>query len=729
MTVEFRYCIFQNKNNGYTVSKYRNVENGRTVTCVGFSLPSGKGRYNFDTELINTKYGPTEKVLHYEDHVGSEEEDVLAYLSSGAIKGVGRKTAKKIFDRFGASSLEILEKDPRRLLEIKGLSGKIVENAEKAFAEKRGFAEASRLLAMCRVSPGLALKICRHLGPEGYAKISANPYILTKYRGTDFHDVDTAALGLGFGEACPERINAAARHVLIRDMDLGNTCMELHEFADALIGVLDTDKVTRMEINEIVINLIKNRKVRYRRRSDGRTKREYIYTPEAYEAEEGIVKNISRLLSRRKKAPKGIEMMINKYAGGMQLDKTQRESIKIGTTEPLFIITGGPGTGKTTITRIIAQTHNEAAGKSSTVFLAPTGRAARRITESTGFEAQTIHSRIGIGVSDEGMLRCARPEHGRERITDSLVLVDESSMIDLWVMDDLLASLDNCSIGFIGDADQLPSVGCGSVLRDMIASKRIPYIQLDHIHRQADEAMNICLNAKAVREGRTDLTQGGDFFIFEESGMEETEEKMLSLYMQDIERYGIDNVKCLCPFKKNPSGAYSLNTKIQEEVNHSTSKGVPIMNGMAIKEGDLVMQLKNRSEASNGDIGKAISAGGGSVSVDFGTSTVTYPEEDARLELTLAYATTVHKSQGSEYKSVIMCVGKYHSLMLRRNLLYTGITRGIDKVAIVGSIEAVEAAIKNNSVERRNSMLRELIEEAVPPEVEKGNTERREEYA
>lgn len=489
--------------------------------------------------------------------------------------------------------------------------------------------------------------------------------------------------------------------------------MPKKEFGIKLLRVLDTPNITKNNVTEFVLRMIKDGTVRYNKRITSEGKEEYFYYPLTYKVEREIASKIKAMLSQKRKSVSDIDKLIDKYAGTISLDDTQREAVKVGVSEPLFIITGGPGTGKTTILKIIAQINEELnGGKDNNVFLSPTGRAARRITESTGYPAKTIHSALGLGIVDDERFADTKG-FNEECLVNSKVIVDEASMIDLWTMEGLLRNIKDSTLGLIGDVDQLPSVRYGSILRDLIQSGAVPCVQLDTIHRQSADALNICENAQNIKNGLHNLNTGDDFHIVEAEDLETAEENLIGSALQQIYQYGLENVKVLCPFKKGACGVYKVNNILQNVLNPSKGENeLKIPNDMLLRAGDPVMQLKNIDDVANGDVGYVIEITFDEVKVLFpgeNPTSVDYSYNDAKEQLTLAYATTVHKSQGSEYDSVVLCLTQRHGLMKKRNILYTGITRGKHQVTLIGTYDAFYESIDNNMIEDRHSMLAELV--------------------
>ena len=713
MFVKFKYRVYFDEKNGYSVCQYKDTENNRTVTCVGNNLPTTKNiTYNFTTEDYTTKYGQSYKVISYEEYVNKTEDDIVAYLSCGLFNGISKKTAQKIFECFGTETIEILDSDIDKLINVPGIGTKTLLKIKKSYIEKRASREIAEKLIKYGVSISSINRIYNRFKADALRIIEEEPYALCDIRGITFLTADMIARDRHFKENSYERVKAASNYVLTEDMMTGNVCMPKYEYAIKLIKVLNTPLITKENILPFVLRMIKDGTVKYNKRETSEGKTEYFYYPVTYNTERHIAANIKNLLHAKKRTVFNIEALIDKYSDGIELDETQREAVKMGVCEPLFIITGGPGTGKTTILKIIAQINEELnAGEDNNIFLSPTGRAARRITESTGYPAKTIHSALGLDIIDDE--RFVEEGFKEECLKDVRVIVDEASMIDLWTMDGLLRNIDNSSLGLIGDIDQLPSVRCGSILRDLINCGLVPCVKLDHIHRQSADALDICENAQNIKNGIHSLNTGEDFKIIEAETLEDAEKNLIEAALKQIYYYKADNVKVLCPFKKGYCGVYRVNNILQNEINPSHGKiELTIPNDMVIRVGDPVMQLKNIDEASNGDIGYVTEITKDEVHVIFtgaNPTSVEYSYTDAREQLTLAYATTVHKSQGSEYDSVVLCLTPKHGLMKRRNILYTGITRGKHMVTLIGTMDAFYESIDNNMIEDRHSMLAELI--------------------
>lgn len=716
---KFSYCVYSNEANGYSVCLYKDID-GKKFTCTGYMLPTAKGiTYRFAANPENTKYGKSYRVDSWTEELTGNKDETIAYLASGMFPGISTVTAERIYAHFGEETLTILENDLDRLSEVKGVGKKTITKVKIAYKEKREDLRLMKVLTKYGVTPGAARCIKKTFGENALLTVENNPYALCRVRGVAFETVDRIAMDRGGNPAAWERIKAAASCVLMGDIIRGNVCMPKIDFGNKLISMLSTPLINRTNITGYVVRLMKEKEIKYNKRQTTNGTEEYFYLPAAYAAERRIAKHIVSLLAKRKeddsaKTDRLIEQCMK--SSKVVLDKTQREAVRIGVTEPVFLITGGPGTGKTTILKLIAQINEKKAGYDNNVLMAPTGRAARRMAETSGYPAATIHSTLGIAVYDDNDTPAGAQEGSCEPITDSRVLIDEASMLDLWLADAVLTQIEDSSLGLIGDIDQLPSVRCGTVLKDLIDSGVIPCIRLEKIYRQAGDAEHICNNALRIKQGNASFETGDDFTILDAQSLETAEKKVTEAALVQIEKYGLPNVRVLCPFKKELCGVYRVNSILQAKLNPLMGrKELKIVGNMTIRPGDPVMQLKNEEDVSNGDIGTVVSVTDDDVCVqfDFGNDIITkhYEKETAREELTLAYAMTVHKSQGSEYDSIILCMTEQHGIMRRRNILYTGITRGKHKVTLVGTNKAFSSAVNNNMVEDRHSMLAQLIRE------------------
>lgn len=714
---KFNYCVFNNKATEYSVCLYKDAD-GKKFTCTGFSLPTTKGiTYLFTATPETTKYGKSYRVESWTEEIKGDKAEVIAYLASGMFPGISTVTADRIYAHFGKETLSILENDLDRLSEVKGIGKKTIAKVKVAYKEKREDLRLIKVLTKYGVTSNATRHIKKMFHENAFKTIEENPYALCRVHGITFETADRIAMDKGHDPASWERIKAAASYVLMEDIIRGNVCMPKIDFGNKLLAILSTPSINRANITTYVVRLMEEKEIKYNKRQTDNGIEEYFYLPATYAAERRIARNIVHLLSQKKdRDEKKADRLIEQHmkSSGIMLDDTQKKAIKIGVTEPVFLITGGPGTGKTTILKLIAQINEEKAGRDNNVLMAPTGRAARRMAETSGYPAATAHSTLGLTVDDDDT--DGVQEGTTDPIKNSRILIDEASMLDLWLMDAVLEQIENSSLGLIGDIDQLPSVRCGTVLKDLIDSGVIPCIRLENVYRQAGDAEHICNNALRIKHGDASFETGDDFMILDAQSLETAEEKVTEAALYQIKKYGLSNVRVLCPFIKGICGVFRVNSILQAKLNPLMGrKELKIAGNMTIRPGDPVMQLKNKVDVSNGDIGTVTSVSDNEVFVQFdfrdGIITRHYEKEAAREELTLAYAMTVHKSQGSEYDSVILCMTEQHGIMRRRNILYTGITRGKHQVTLVGTEKAFTYAVNNNMIDDRHSMLAQLIKD------------------
>ena len=551
--------------NGFSVRVYEG-KNKERVTCRGFMLPDNERvLYAFSGKYIkDKKYGYQFEVESFDECVADTKDGIVAYLSSGVIKGIGSQKAEAIYEKFGDQTLEVIEKDPDKLLSIKGISKKKLEKIKSSYIENKGARQIVSFLLKYGISPKLSTKLYKVFGGSALERVKENPYILCQVHGLTFLDADRVAKDLKFDMNSSARTEACMMYVLQKneyDGEIrGSTAMELQHFGNEVYSIIGSD-VSKNTINEETCSLIKAHKLRVRRMEG----KQYIFSQHAFQREYDIAENIIRIRDEAKKTSID-EVIVLKHLKaleihyGITLDDIQKTAVVEALLNNIVVITGSPGTGKTIDTRFINECYKSLFPKNGRIFLAPTGRAARKITEATGEEAYTVHSYLHIYDEDP------MPEDKIE-ISDSLVLIDESSMIDVNVAHALFDAIGNgCTVVIVGDIDQLPSVGPGAVLRDIIESDVIPVIRLQKIYRQ-DEDAEICINAKKIKEGNTDIREGKDFHFIECSRMEDIKNAMAVQYVKDVDKYGLGNVFCLCPYIEHVAGVNDMNKCLQDLIN------------------------------------------------------------------------------------------------------------------------------------------------------------------
>jgi exodeoxyribonuclease V alpha subunit len=703
--------VFHNATTGFCVLRVKLAEQREPATFVGECARVAPGEVVRAEGSWQTSpaFGPQFRTRAIAVVPPSTTEGMEAYLASGMIKGIGRGFAKKLVEAFGEQVFEVIEHQPERLREVPGIGRGLAKRIAQAWDEQKTVREIMLYLHSHGLSPLRAARIYEAYGERAIELVSANPYRLAQdIRGIGFASADELASRLGIPRDSPFRLRAGLRHVLEEALGHGHCGLpraELAEQAATLLGIdgtllesaIDAEIGTKGLIGEPV---------------DGT---DCLFLPAIFEAETEIAEGI-RQLGRGRPAwavddPDARVAEVERELG-LSLAEGQRAALGLALVSKLLIITGGPGTGKTTLVEAILA----GLGKQVEIALAaPTGRAARRLGDSTGREAKTLH-RLLEAEPGRGFRR------GPERpLTCNLLVVDEMSMVDVPLMEALLAALpEEAGLLLVGDADQLPSVGPGQVLADLIASDRLPVVRLDRVFRQAAESQ-IVRNAHRINHGAMpelarDEGQLSDFYAIKARGPEDGARLVLELVSGRIPaRFGVDalsDVQVLCPTNRGELGARHLNEALQARLNPDAADRVERY-GVTFALGDKVMQLENdyEREVYNGDLGKviAIDHAKAEVAVEIDARPLTYAFSELD-RLVPAYAITVHKAQGSEYPVVVLPLARQHGRMLRRNLVYTAVTRAKRLVVLVVEGDALELAIAGRPEPRRWSRLRTLIQ-------------------
>lgn len=702
--------------NSYMIALYRPCEkildtSGNRVTqvkAVGYCLPTADNlRYEIQGHWSkNPKHGVQYEVESYEEVIVPSKEGIIAYLSSGQIKGIGPKMAERIFDAFGLNTLNVLDHEPEKLLTISGISKAKLKKICDSYLANRGARDVVAFLAPHGITPNRAVQLYREYGNETMEIVKNHPYRLCEIAGIGFRSADQIAMNMGFAKVSAERVDEGLMFTLTEAEGKGHLCMEKKDFVKTAMKILDTPELT--------IDMVANRAARLV--SAGRLScyKGYVYRARTAETEQQLAERI-HVVQRSSPYARfsSLDQEINREEQklGIRLDPEQRTAITTALQSPISVITGGPGTGKTSIQKAILDIYRRQNPGGRIVCCAPTGRAARRMEQSTGHPASTVHKALGLIAGDDG-------QYGEPESFDAdLVLIDEVSMLDIYLAKHVLRSVPKgCQLVLIGDADQLPSVGPGAVLSEIIKSDVIPVVRLDRVHRQ-NAGSRIATNAKLIRHGNLSLEYGTDFQFLDSSSIAESAEKIEKLYLQEIAKYGVDNVALLSPYRqKTETGVAALNERIRKDVNpQDPTKGEITLGKKTFRTGDKVMQIKNHEDVNNGDIGYITDISGigndAVVCIDFGDGrNVEYDASELNM-LDLGYASTIHKSQGSEYQSVIINLQCAHSIMLVRPLIYTAITRAKKQVIIVGERRALCIAIKKQDTEKRGTQLAERLKE------------------
>lgn len=711
---------YHDEESGYTVLRILVRGYPDQVTAVGTMTNPAVG-----TVLLlkgawknHPRFGIQFDIKEYKAEIPSSAAGIEKYLASGIIKGVGPSMAEKIVDRFGRDTINVLDNEPEKLLEVEGIGTKKAAAIKAAWAEQRDIRDVMLFLQNYGIGTGLALRVFRHYGAAAIQVLQENPYRLAiDMFGIGFNTADKVAASMGFAQDSPFRIRAGVLHVInemTRDGHIYVPIDRLAEAAAEILGVPAGQAESGIEAarlaEEIVVEWFE---------PNGGGDECAVYLPAFHYAESNSAKNLYKLLSAPWAEHRvNVDAMIPwvQDALGITLAQKQEEALRTALESKVMIITGGPGTGKTTLIKAILKIR-EARGL-RVMLAAPTGRAAKRMTEATGHEAKTIHRMleyIGMGNSSGDFMR-----DESNPLECDLLVVDEASMIDQILFHHLLKAIPrNASVIFVGDVNQLPSVGAGNVLGDIISSGVVPVVRLNEIFRQARESM-IVVNAHRVNNGENpiDEIEGDglkDFYFIQQDDPDAALEIIKKLITERIpKRFGFDpvnEVQVLSPMHKGSVGTMRLNSELQRVLNTSSGARAVRM-GVTFQEGDKVMQIRNnyQKDVYNGDIGRIFTINGdeGLVTVKMDNGLISYEFSELD-ELVHAYAVTIHKSQGSEYPAVVIPLLTQHYVMLQRNLLYTGITRGKQLVIIVGSKKAAAIAVQNDKTRKRWTRLADRL--------------------
>ena len=707
----------QNLNpDSYMVAIYRALErvpdssgtNVMQIKAVGYGLPvSDKLRYDLQGHWsTNAKHGRQFEVLTYDEVITPTKEGIIAYLSSGQIKGIGPVIAERIYSEFGLNALDILDKEPEKLLCISGISRDKLEKIMDSYLANRGARDVLAFLMPYGITAKRALRFYREYGKQAIEIVKEQPYRLCEINGIAFFTADKIAMSMGISRLSKQRLEEGLLYTLKDAETKGHLCMEKHKFIKESLKLLDTDELTEELLRKCATKLVKNHELVFYG--------DYVYRKDTAYTESILAElAYSRFKSRHGKVYVDLDGDLDEEERKLKIRfaPEQRNAVKMALRNGLSIITGGPGTGKTLIQRAILDIYTKNYPERAIRCCAPTGRAARRMEQSTGHPAVTVHKLLGLCANEDGEFN--EPTD----IDAELILVDEVSMLDIYLAKKLFQAVKSgAQLILIGDADQLPSVGPGAVLSELIASECIPVVRLDKVFRQS-AGSRIAINAKLIRHGNYGLEYGDDFQFYESKDLSESAKLIEKLYAQEIVKYGVDNVALLTPYRqKTETGVNALNAILRDQVNPSVRTKAEVQEGKRIfREGDKVMQTKNQNDVNNGDIGyiKAITTFGNetTVCIDFGDGRLKSYEAGALDVLDWGYATTIHKSQGSEYSSVIINLQMAQMIMLTRPLLYTAITRGKKRVIIVGEKRALCVAINKTDTEKRGTCLAEKIKE------------------
>ena len=694
---------YQNADNGYTVLKCAVKNYSDLVTVVGTmpdthvgSVLSLEGMWKMDA-----KYGRQFLVEKFEETLPATVYGIEKYLGSGLVKGVGPKFAKRIVEKFGKDTLDVIEETPDELLKVSGIGKVRVDWIKTSWQEQKEIKNIMLFLQSHEVSTSHATKIFKTYGSESIAIVKENPYRLADdIWGIGFKTADSIAQKMGIDKGKFVRLRSGIFYTLNKLAEAGHCYTTREQLTGSAKELLEVEEP---ELEITLDEMIRTNDVIRDEAED----REAIYLPPYYFSESGCAKRLLRLMSCGKKKSEDTEEILKKVAASSEItyDEIQWQAVKTAVSSKVMVLTGGPGTGKTTTTLGIISAYKQAGCQ--IILAAPTGRAAKRMSEATGMEAKTIH-RLLEYKPPEGYQK--NEEHPLE---GDVLILDECSMIDIMLMYNLLKALpQQMSLILVGDIDQLPSVGAGNVLRDIIDSGCVPVVRLTRIFRQA-QGSRIIMNAHRINRGEGIDMRGGkdaDFFFATKESNQEVVDTIVQYCKTNLPRYyhvdPLQDIQVLTPMQRGECGAVNLNQVLQEAMN--PSKIFLRRGGTQYRLKDKVMQIRNDydKEVFNGDIGTITK-----VDVEERELTVLFDEREVVYdvteldELALAYAVTIHKSQGSEYPIVVMPFTMSHFVMLQRNLLYTGVTRAKKILVLVGEKKAVYYAIKNETTTGRNTCL------------------------
>ncbi|MFO7760848.1 MAG: ATP-dependent RecD-like DNA helicase [Desulfobia sp.] len=706
---------YQNEENGFTVASLSETgKREERITVVGSlaGVPVGSTISLNGWWVRDKQYGWQVRIRDYQIEKPNTLNGLERYLGSGLIKGIGPRFASRIVRHFGLDTLDILEHEPERLAEVEGLGEKRLERIKKAWREQKSIQEIMVFLQGHGISATFAVKIFRAYREDASSIVRDNPYRLSEdIWGIGFRIADRIALSLGIPVQDRRRARAGLLFALHEAADEGHCFLERQVLVAKCRSLLDPENICPDlddMIEESLPDLAEEEKIVI--------DQDDIYLAAFYFSEVGIASRVVKLIDSRAPYPSIKKETALAWAAekmGVEFAPEQEDGLSLALTNSFTVITGGPGTGKSTILRGFILILG--AKGVSMEAAAPTGRAAKRLSEATRLQARTIHRLLEYDPSVRGFKR-----NSRNPLDADLLIVDEASMLDVVLANALFQAIrPGAALLLVGDVDQLPSVGPGNVLQDCIDTGSIPVARLTRIFRQGKGSL-ISLNAARINKGsflelRFDYKGPKDFYFMERGEVEDIEREIISLCggrLQD--KFGFDplkDIQVLTPMRKGIVGADNLNSRLQQIINRSAAD-VPCGEVRAIRTGDKVMQIRNNydKEVFNGDLGFVIARNEKeqSLLIDFEGRRVEYEAADLN-ELTLAYAVTVHKAQGSEFNCVIIPVHTSHYPLLQRNLIYTGITRGKRLVIMVGSRKALSIAIRNNRVRRRNSRLKERI--------------------
>ena len=688
-------------------------------TAVGYGLPQTDSvKLEIEGDWKEGKYGLQFHVENWHELVPPTTEGLLSYLSSGLLKGIGESTARSIVQRFGTDTLDVLEYHPEKLLEIRGITEQKLEEIKTCYAESRAMRDIMELLTPFQVTPVTALKIYQHFGPACTDILRKSPFRLCEISGFGFRRVDTIIRKSGGDPHDPVRIHGAMICALENARQHGHLYLEVNTLIAESLQFLNEPiplpqmQVRRAEVEQKLQQMAEDNEIV----SDGGR----LYLPHIFMQEvETAAKAAAMLMEHTEKIDVTLPLEQVKQKLGLHLTKRQSRGVEVAMERNLSIITGGPGTGKTTVLKAIIEVYRILHPKNRIVLAAPTGKASRRMAQSTGMlDALTLHSLLGL----QGDF-CSKDKQDKPLQVDFLI-VDEASMVDMWLAHQLFTRLQkDTKLLLLGDVDQLESVGAGNVFAELIGSGIVPVTVLDEIFRQSKDSL-IAYNAKFINEENSSLFYGPDFQFVKAENQEEAAAQIQELYLRELQDTSIGQLQIISPYRTDgEASSNGLNALIRETVNpHSDSSKEFLFGERVFRLHDRVMQTKNNYSLEgydsacgqkfkgvfNGDIGSICKILPDKLCVDFDGRIVEYSKTQLG-DLEAAYAITIHKSMGSEYETVIIPILMAHRILLTKNLIYTAVTRAKKRIILVGQKRALFLAIHSGRKVKRNTCLAERI--------------------
>ena len=723
MLCRFDRAIFQS-DNGYCVFSYSTQDESVPkearkntffsddkihFTAVGYHLVSTNVvEVELDGTWEQSKHGLQLSVTTCKQIVPTDQAGVLAYLSSGIIKGVGPEIAKAIVAKFGDKTMEILDQNPQQLLSIRGIARTKLKTIVASYEETKALSDLMIYLAPFGVSMKKAAMIKEEFGDQSLQIVKTDPFQLCRIKGFGFMTVDSIARKTKVSLKHPMRYAGAINYVLDEARVSGHLFLSVDETVGRCYDLLNSDCEAEVVSEGEIRQAISNERLESRIYVEGT--RVYLSYERMCEVK-AAKRIVSMILQEDFEEIYDLDEKIDQAEQTLKqkLAPSQRKAVKLCLSHPISIMTGGPGSGKTTTLRFILDIYKKEYPSNEILLAAPTGRASRRMAEQTGMFSSTLHSALGLITDEES------PLNDTELLPADLIVVDEFSMVDMRLAYILLERIKpGAQLLIVGDADQLPSVGAGNVLREMIRSEKVPTAVLDTIFRQASNS-RIIVNAHAINHNDTHLQYGDDFQMLEVQNAEDAAQLVVKNYLQEVSQHGLENVQILSPFRKRGAVASNaLNETIRDLVNPASKRKMELKCGSRVfRVGDRIMQTANRNGVSNGDVGLIT----GMVKVDdevfvdirlLDGRELRY-SKDMMEDVEFSYCLTIHKSQGQEYPVIIVPLLKEHYIMLRRNLLYTAVTRAKAKVILIGQRQAVYIAIHKCDVGQRNTVLADRI--------------------